>query len=308
MVDPHAAVPSEQAICALLEEIAPGSRFLAIESLPGSYSNFTHLVNARSVDGSVVRVVVRRYKAFGSYDRGKKARREFKALELAKQHGIPVPRPLLLDDQGAILGRPGIVTSYVCGAQMESPSDPVGWARMLAVMLARIHAVPCDSAARQFLLDADAEASWFLRAETVPDYMRAHPDGEAVWRTARDLWPDLRPVPATLVHIDYWPGNILWHGDRIAAIVDWEEAAYGDPAIDVAYCRMEMTLHGIGQVIDEFLHAYEAERGEQVENLVFWELAAAARPMFSPTGWITESPAREVFRQFVARARQRAGC
>jgi aminoglycoside phosphotransferase (APT) family kinase protein len=137
--------------------------------------------------------------------------------------------------------------------------------------------------------------------------MRAHPDGKAVWEMARDLWPGLRPVPPTLVHIDYWPGNILWHRGRIAAVVDWEEAAYGDPGIDVAYCRMEMVLSGVGHVADEFLRAYETARGRRVENLAFWELTAAARPMFSPEGWITESPAREVFRHFIAGARRRAG-
>jgi aminoglycoside phosphotransferase (APT) family kinase protein len=115
-------------------------------------------------------------------------------------------------------------------------------------------------------------------------------------------------VPETLVHIDYWPGNILWDQGRITAVVDWEEAAYGDPGIDVAYCRMELVLSGMGQVADEFLQAYEAERGQSVANLAFWEIAATARPMFNPDGWITESPAREAFRRFIAGAVARAGC
>ncbi|MGD9029595.1 MAG: phosphotransferase [Anaerolineae bacterium] len=299
--------PSEKAIRALLHEIAPGSEPLTVETLPGSYSNFTHVVDARSRDGASFRIVVRRYQVFGSYDRGEKARREFKAFELVRQHGIPAPEPLYLDEAGAVLGIPGIVTTYVPGSQVESPSDPTSWARALAAMLARIHAVPCDAAARQFLLDANSEASWFLRSATVPDYMRAHPDGEAVWAAARDLWPSLHPVRPTLVHIDYWPGNILWHRGQIAAVVDWEEAAYGDPGIDVAYCRMEMILSGMAHVADEFLRAYERERGQPVANRAFWELAAAARPMFSPEGWITESPAAEAFRRFVADARGRAG-
>ncbi|MGD8998201.1 MAG: phosphotransferase, partial [Anaerolineae bacterium] len=210
MVDSHSDAPSEQAIQTLLDEIALGSSLLAVEALPGSYSNFTHVVDARAADGSALRIVVRRYQVFGSYDRGEKARREFKAFELARQHGIPAPRPLYLDEEGALLGAPGIVTDYVLGSQIASPDDPVGWARALAAMLARIHAVPCDAATREFLLDANAEASWFLRSATVPDYMRAHPDGEAVWEMARDLWASLRPVPPTLVHIDYWPGNVLW--------------------------------------------------------------------------------------------------
>jgi aminoglycoside phosphotransferase (APT) family kinase protein len=306
-VDQASDPPTEETIQALLHQIAPGSTLLAIEPLPGSYSNYTHLVDARSADGSDLHLVVRRYRVFGSYDRGEKARREFKTLELLQRHGIPCPPPLFLDQQGAVLGIPGIVTRYVAGAQIPSPSEPVAWARALAAMLARIHAVPCDAATQRFLLDADAEATWFLRDGTVPDYMAAHPDGAAVWQQVHDLSPNRQPVEPALVHIDYWPGNVLWHQGQIAAVVDWEEAAYGDPAIDVAYCRMEFFLSGMDHVADEFLATYEASVGHPVANLGFWELAAAARPMFHAEGRITESPAREAFRSFIAAASRRAG-
>ena len=74
----------------------------------------------------------------------------------------------------------------------------------------------------------------------------------------------------------------------------------------MAYCRMEICLRGIGDVADEFLHAYETATGKPVANLAFWELAAAARPMFSPEGWITASPAKEAFRSFIDDATRRA--
>jgi len=304
--DQRSDLPSEETVRALLGEIAPGSIVLAIGSLPGSFSNYTHLVEARSANGSVFRIVIRRYAVFGNYDRGEKARREFKTLELLQKNGIPAPRALYLDEKGAMLGTPGIVTSYVPGEQVATPSDPVIWARSLAMMLARIHSVPCHTAAKSFLLDANSEASWFLRPGFVPDYMKAHPDGAAVWQTIHDLWPNIQQAPAGLVHIDYWSGNILWDAGRIVAVVDWEEAAYGDPGIDVAYCRMDMFLSGMSEAADEFLSAYETEMGWRVANLGLWELAAAARPMFNPEGWITESPAKERFSQFIADARKRA--
>jgi hypothetical protein len=70
---------------------------------------------------------------------------------------------------------------------------------------------------------------------------------------------------------------------------------------------MQMYLKGTGSVADEFLDTYERETGQQVSNLGFWELAAAARPMFSPEGWIDSSPARERFVRFIAAALERAG-
>ena len=59
--------PNTEKIHALLELLTPGSTLLAIEPLPGSYSNYTHLVVARSADGSEFHLVVRRYQVFGLY-------------------------------------------------------------------------------------------------------------------------------------------------------------------------------------------------------------------------------------------------
>jgi aminoglycoside phosphotransferase (APT) family kinase protein len=302
--------PSRETLTALLDVIAPGSAVLAIDSLPGSFSNSTHFVDVRYPNDYVFRIVVRRYAVFADYDRGEKARREFKTLKLLKTNGIPVPQPLYLDDKGKLLGTPGIVTRYMPGELVMPPANPpadsLSWARALATMLTRIHSVFCDNVTQSFLLDANAEATWFARSEAVPDYMAAHPDGALVWQTVRDRLPGLKPVSPALVHIDYYPGNILWDGDRITAVADWEEAAYGDPGIDVAYCRMQLVLDGMGQAADEFLAVYEADMGP-VANLAFWELAAAARPMFDPVGWVDESPAKERFRQFIAGARKQLG-
>ncbi len=290
---------------AVLDKLSPGSRLLSVAPLPGSYSNYTHAVIARLADGAEQRLVVRRYRILGDYDRGEKARREFTALQCACRNGLPAPQPLYLDETGALLGIPGIVTPLVPGAQVESPGDPLAWARGLARTLARIHAAACDPATRSILLDANAEAAWFIRSEHAPEYMLAHPDGERVWQAVRDGFPRLQPVAPALVHLDYWPGNVLWEGDRISAVVDWEEAALGDPAIDVAYCRMDIVLRGLERAADEFLRAYEAEAGRPAANLAFWELAAAARPMIAPEDWIDRSPARERFARFIAGAFRR---
>jgi aminoglycoside phosphotransferase (APT) family kinase protein len=191
---------------------------------------------------------------------------------------------------------------------LTEPADPLSCARALATTLAKIHSVPCDAEARGFLLEANSAATWFLRRDTVPSVMDAHPDGAMLWQMLRDLLPAIQPAPPTLVHIDYWLGNLLWDRGRIAAVVDWEEAGYGDPGIDVAFCRMDMFLNGMGRrAADEFLNVYEAEMGRQVANLGFWELAAGARQTYDPEGLIPGSPAEEEsFGQFIADATERA--
>jgi aminoglycoside phosphotransferase (APT) family kinase protein len=299
-------IPSQEALRSLLETITPGSTFVAIHSLEGDFSNSTHLVDGRAPDGSLFQVVTRRYAVFGEYDRGEKARREFKTLQLLKKHGSPVPEPLYLDDTGRILGSPGIVTRYMPGKLIMAPPYPAQWAAILAKTLAGIHTVPIDASDTSFLLDANSEVLWFLRSkESMPEYISAHPKGSVLWQAVLEYLPDLIRVKRSLVHIDYWSGNILWDKGAISAVVDWEEAAQGDPGIDVAYCRMDMVLCGMREAADTFLTAYEKEIGKPVENLGFWELAAAVQPMFNPDGWISGSPAKERFAEYVDAAIQR---
>lgn len=303
---PDNLLPDTANLPQLLQQIAPGAVRLELSPLPSSYSNFTCLLHTETAAGDVRRFALRRYAIFGSYDRGEKARREFKTLQLLHANGIPAPLPVYLDDSGSLLGSPGIVTLYVPGALIFTPEDPIAWAQKLAAALARVHAISCDAANRDFLLDANSEATWFIRGGQAPAAMRVHAEGMHVWQTVNDMWPRLHLSPPALVHLDYWSGNILWHQAEIAGIVDWEEAACGDPGIDIGYARMDMVLLGLPEAAAAFLAAYEAIRGEPVANLGFWELAAAARPMFNPVGWIAEPPASDRFHQFVTAARQRA--
>jgi aminoglycoside phosphotransferase (APT) family kinase protein len=301
-LSPSDSAPSPETAQAVLDIVAPGSTLSQVLPLSGSYSNLTHLVTARAADGSILRLVVRRY-VYGK--RAEKARVEFAALRFLQDDDVPAPRPLYLDADGALLCRPGIVIGYVPGQLIEDPGDhpggPFSWAREMASMLARIHAIP-GAQARDLLFDANSEATWFLRDGTVPGYMQAHPDGTRVWQAVHDLLPALDPVPPALVHIDYWRGNVLWEQGRISAVVDWEEASCGDPAIDVGYCTMELAIMGFLDEAVEFLRTYEAEIGHAVANLAFWQLSAAARPMYDLEGWITDPAKGKRFRQFISEA------
>ena len=59
------------------------------ELLPGSFSNHSHLVEAHLPNGGTLNFVVRRHQVFGNYDRGEKARREFKANEQSMPTAFP---------------------------------------------------------------------------------------------------------------------------------------------------------------------------------------------------------------------------
>jgi hypothetical protein len=88
MTRPLDSLPQET-VLSIVAKIAPGSRLQSVELLPGSFSNHTHVVEASLPDGEPLKLVVRRYQVYGDYDRGEKARREFKAFELINDQASP---------------------------------------------------------------------------------------------------------------------------------------------------------------------------------------------------------------------------
>lgn len=278
---------SEHIAHKVLSILVPQSELISITVPDGSFSNYTNIVTAKLKDGSLYKIVVRRYKVFGNYDRGEKAVREFKTFKLLNRHQVPSPEALYLDEAGEVLEIPGIVSKFVDGKLLldTAPADPFDWASKLAKTLARIHSVPCGDEEKKFLLDGNSEASWFVRNDLPPQYMQDYPGGTDLWHLTKKLYPQIESVSPTLMHIDYWSGNILWHENEISAVIDWEEAAYGDPAYDVAYARLNMVLMSLPEAADGFLRVYESEMGRRIKNLGFWELAACVRPMTDPVDW-----------------------
>src|SRR5687768_13004085 len=82
-----------------LNRLFPGSTLAEVVLLDEG-SNSTWRVTGRVEDGAPIDVVVRRYAIFGDYDRGEKARREYRLFQLLQHSSVPVPPPLLLDETG----------------------------------------------------------------------------------------------------------------------------------------------------------------------------------------------------------------
>jgi len=303
-MDPDVDLISTEIIQSFLNGFVPGSTIKSIRLLAGSYSNYTHLLEYQTDDGVQQQIVLRRYNPSNGTPT-EKANLEFNTLAWLHSKGLPVAKPLYLDLDGSVLGSPGFAMSFVPGQSVVwpdyPPNDPTGWAIKVGKMLARIHSTPCEPYPK-FLHDNNELALWFLRSGKIPDYIRNDPDGLAIWEAILDHMPDFKGVKKSLIHLDYWAGNLLWDGDEICLVVDWEEAGYGEPAIDVAYCLMDMILVGEPHAAEAFLDTYESMIGEKVEHLAFWELAAAIRPIHQPLGWIDQSPFQERFRRFITTA------
>ena len=84
--------------------------------------------------------------------------------------------------------------------------------------------------------------------------------------------------PPVLLHGDFWLGNLLWNGDRPAAIIDWEDAMLGDPLADLGKSRLE-SLWALGpeamQLYTE--HYLRLNRQLNAATLPYWDLRGASR-------------------------------
>jgi aminoglycoside phosphotransferase (APT) family kinase protein len=293
----------ESTVRSLLGVIAPDSRLESTCPVAGDTYNRVFYIDAQAMDGRPLHFVLKLYQGELSYCTHQ-ARTEFKTLEWLFRCRRPVPEPVFLDESGSLLGGPAIVTRFLPGQPVMAPPYPEDWGRQMALALASIHAYPCNPVEQNFLLDANHGALWFRRSGTIPAWLAADPDGEAIWQ-AIDAWlPRMEAVVPKLIHSDFWAGNLLCHEGQIIAIIDWGEAGFGDPGVDVAYGLMDLRLTGLDNEAESFLAAYEAETGGPVANLGLWQLAAAARPIYLPQGWIDHSPVRERFRRFVQEALQ----
>ena len=267
----------------IVEAVAPGHRLLSVTPAQAAFTNTVQILDTVSPAGNRLRLVVKRMTDDPDPER---ATADFHGLRIARKYGIPAPEPLLLDAAGELLGAPGIVTTFVDGTQNANPSDPIAWARDVAELLLRIHDARPNADDRRHIYDGKEMGLYFLSGDW-PERMAGHPLSDTIYNVIRELREGLVADRPVFLHMDYWPGNILWVDGRISAVVDWDAAAYGDPALDVGYFRMDAYLRGIKEAADPFLEYYQASSGP-VRNLGFWELACAARPLPDPAAWIPE--------------------
>ena len=121
-----------------------------------------------------------------------------------------------------------------------------------------------------------------------------------------EVWPLSEQNRSVLLHGDFWPGNILWRDGQIVGVIDWEDAALGDPLADIANTRLELLWAFGVEAMQRFTHHYQSLTDIDFTNLAYWELYAALRRISQIAGWgldeITEKTMRERLRWFVAQA------
>jgi aminoglycoside phosphotransferase (APT) family kinase protein len=221
---------------------------------------------------------------------------EYAVLAAAHAAAIPVAEPVARCADPGIVGAPFLVQAFVPGnAQARRiVRDPelATWGRGLAAELGTaLAAIHCITLGGANIPSLPVPLSNPARNEVAKCVAAIAGAGEPRPALAYVLrWLDIHAPESfgdvVLVHGDYRTGNYLVEQGRLAAILDWEFAHWGDPDEDIGwFCarcwRFGNDAHEAGGIAPraDFIAAYEAAAGRKVDPLRirYWEILAAAR-------------------------------
>ncbi|MBO0780674.1 MAG: phosphotransferase [Ktedonobacteraceae bacterium] len=288
----------------MLQKFEPQSKLLRIWKLQGGISAQVTGLEIEQADGRTQKMLVRQHGARDLQHNPQIAADEFKLLHLLHSAGLATPAPYYLDQSSEIFPTPYIVIEYVEGETEFAPSHLTSFIHQFATHLSRIHQVDCSNLDLSFLPEQTKSYTEKLRDRpaTVDESLN-----EGLIRdTLEAVWPLPQYNPSALLHGDYWPGNILWKNGQLAAIIDWEDARFGDPLADVANSRLEI-LWAFGiDAMQHFTHQYQSLNPIDFTNLPYWDLCAALRPIAQAAQWADWAAGEQIMRErhqwFVTRA------
>jgi aminoglycoside phosphotransferase (APT) family kinase protein len=261
------ALPDD--LLAWMEEVGGGTVRMA-DRRPGGGRKEAWVVDLERPDGTLRPCFLR-------YDRSDPARtkdpwtlqREATVYLALQQTAVPVPTVLGVHDR-----QQAMLTERVEGetwfSRITDAEEREATARDFMVHLAALHALDVST------LDLPA----FPRVTTVSDAVRAELDELARVLAERGGEPDpalafslrwlydhipdddSRPV---LVQGDTGPGNFLYCGGCVTAVLDWELAHLGDPMDDIAWLSLRATQEPFGDFPTR-VREYEELSGNHVDH------------------------------------------
>jgi aminoglycoside phosphotransferase (APT) family kinase protein len=222
-------------IAAALEAVWPGARVASVAAIPESHSGFTYTVQAE-VEGAPVFGVLRLpppgARPLGPAD----VMRQARIMAALRAASLPAPAILASSEEPVLDGRPFVVMEKVAGVRVEQAVESVEPRRLLQSAFATVravHSLPAEATGiggEDPYGPVEEVARWQALRARAPQELVAR-GGELEERLLRAL-PAARPP--RLVHGDYHLGNLLFRGEEVAAILDWEIAELGQSALDEA--------------------------------------------------------------------------
>lgn len=273
---------------AIVARLSPGAQLLSAHNLTGGVSAQVIAFEIEHPDGTTQKLVLRRHGEVDYTANPNIAADEYKLLGILQSVGVPAPAPIYLDESRELLPTPYLVIEYVDGESQPSPFHVTTFVKRIAHQLSIIHTSDYTKYDLSFLPDQTERFTANLQARP------AVLDDTLSEGLIRDMLesrgvPHARNKP-TLLHGDYWQGNILWHDDKIAAVIDWEDAALGDPLSDLANARLEILWAFGPRAMRTFTEHYQSLTPLDYSQLALWDLYIALCPAGKLDTWGLDAP------------------
>jgi aminoglycoside phosphotransferase (APT) family kinase protein len=201
---------------------------------------------------------------------------EYALLRGLQAAHVEAPAALALDATGDVIGAPSVILERRPGdanavrfLRAEDGAPGTRLTRHLAVLAARLHTydwraaglgpvlgdegLDPRAAARQ---QVDAWHASFLAARMEPLPVLA-----SVYRWLVERLPETDRT--SVVHGDFRPGNFLYVGGDITALLDWELAHLGDPVEDLAWAYRDFWSPVRFLSLEDFVDAYAVAGGQR---------------------------------------------
>lgn len=197
---------------------------------------------------------------------------ELAALRLAELRGLPAPRIIAVDETGASAGTYAVLETVVPGhSRIPTVGSPVRLAAIGAAAGA-LHDTPMAATPELPLRTRPIPATDFAAAR------RAGTETTTPLLDAAQAFVDGLAGPAgetVLVHGDLWQGNIMWTGDAVTGLLDWDMAGVGHPGVDLSSVRLDAALMFGLDAADPVRAAWEDTRGRPADDVPYWDAVAA---------------------------------
>jgi aminoglycoside phosphotransferase (APT) family kinase protein len=210
--------------------------------------------------------------------------------------------------------------------EIERPADREAYVEAIAAFLARLHRLTPPDAVRRVLPEARARDEiarlWSLASawgdeglaevlaglaskEIAPGTVTG---GEAIAEEAATgelvagealagggqaageeiAGTEMEAFPPCVLHGDLQVGRVRADARGLTAVLDWENAALGDPRWDLARVANELYEHEAHDLAEQLYRRYEEQSGLPLRGMGFWEALSAAQ-QWTLLAWLKEN-------------------
>ncbi len=222
--------------------------------------------------------------------------------------GLPLPA---LYASGTAEQAPYLLMARAEGRRyaLERPADREAYVEAVAAFLARLHRLTPPDAVRRVLPEARAQDEivrlWSLartcgdegltevlaglsRGKAVSGEVRSEGAAREEAATGDAAGKEMEEFPPCVLHGDLQAGRVRADARGLTAVLDWENAALGDPRWDLARVANELHEREAHDLVEQLYQRYEEESGLPAREMDYWE-ALSATQQWTLLVWLKES-------------------